>query len=518
MNGNFIRLPDLVPTEEEAKQILWVDFDNDGDQDLFVASFNGVNRLYEQTGPLEFTDITIAAGLFGFHTDTYGACFGDYDRDGWVDLYYGVRLPASQGGDQHVLFHNNGDGTFTNLTAESNTADGGGRPFCSGFIDYNNDLWPDIYTAHDRFNNPNTLLENQGDGTFINQGEAAGAAIAIDAMSVTLGDYNNDGFFDILCTNTQAGTNLLHNNGPNENGQYTFTETGIAAGVGFYGIGWGSSFFDADNDCDLDLYISGASIGSDVVSAAFYTNENDGTFSQPMAGFVGDTTSTYNNATGDFNNDGYPEIAVINTYPFHTQIWSSATGNNNWVKLKLQGLESNSNGIGSRIECYSDGRYQQRFTQCGNGFMGQHSGTEIFGLDNAEIIDSLVVSWPSGQVDRYYDLPAQKSFLLTEGEAAEELPLLPSAPYPPVTTRLEEILDNPVLLYPSPGADQLTIEQEKLVYTHFQITNLLGQIRLTGELTARITHLNLSSLTTGQYHIHLTTKQGKERIVSWAKS
>ncbi|MEL7222640.1 MAG: VCBS repeat-containing protein, partial [Bacteroidota bacterium] len=172
MNGSFLRLPDLVPTTEEAKQILWVDFDNDGDQDLFVASFNGINRLYQQTAPLVFTDITTAAGLPNFYTDTYGACFGDYDRDGWLDLYFSVRLLPAQGGSLHVLYHNNGDGTFSDVSTDSNTSDVGRRPFCSSFIDYNNDMWPDIYTAHDRSFNPNTLLENQGDGTFVDKGEA----------------------------------------------------------------------------------------------------------------------------------------------------------------------------------------------------------------------------------------------------------------------------------------------------------------------------------------------------------
>lgn len=519
MNGSFVRLPDLVPTTEEAKQILWVDFDNDGDQDLFIASFNGINRLYEQTGPLEFTDVTTAAGLFGFFTDTYGACFGDYNRDGWVDLYFGVRLIPSQGGDQHVLFHNNGDGTFTNVTTASNTIDENGRPFCSAFIDYNNDLWPDIYTAHDRYNNTNTLLENQGDGTFISQGGIAGAAIAIDAMSVTHGDYNNDGYFDILCTNTNEGTNLLRNNGPNENGQYTFTETGLAAGVGFFGVGWGASFLDADNDTDLDLYISGAAVGSDVISAAFYYNENDGTFSESTEDFIGDTTSTYNNAIGDFNNDGYPEIAVINTYPFQSKLWSSEAGTSNWLKIELRGIESNRNGIGSRIECYSNGVYQQRFTQCGTGFMGQHSGTQIIGLGTAELLDSVIVSWPSGQVDRYHELAAQQKYLLPEGGIAEELPPLPAAEPPIILTHLAaNNTTQAVLLYPSPGKEELTIVQDRTTYQQFKITTVQGQTVLTGKLDAEFTQFDVSFLPAGPYFIHLSSNQGSQQTLSWIKS
>lgn len=348
MGGHFQLLPPLVDNEDEAKQILWVDFDNDGDLDLFVATYDGLNRLYEQTGDLTFTDITLAAGLPSFNTRTYGACFGDFDRDGWVDLYFGDRIAFQPQDNRHYLFRNNGDKTFSDVSYPAAAQDTSGLQFCSGFIDYNLDGWPDIYTAHDRIANLNTLLENQADGTFADVGAAARADLAIEAMSVTSGDYDSDGLLDIYCTNIPEGNKLLHNDGPDSTNQYVFSEVAAESGVGFYGMSWGAVFLDADNDADLDLYVSGSVAGADVRSAAFFQNESDGTFSEPSAGFLGDTVVSYNNAVGDFDADGYPDIMVINIYPYFSHLWASSALENNWIKLDLEGVLSNRDAIGAQ--------------------------------------------------------------------------------------------------------------------------------------------------------------------------
>lgn len=517
MGGHFQLLPPFVDNEDEVKQLLWVDFDNDGDQDLFLATYYGLNRLYENTGDLTFTDITLAAGLPSFNTQTFGACFADYNRDGHLDLYFSVRNLGAP--DEHLLFKNNGDKTFTDVTDFSQTADTGGRPFCSGFLDYNQDEWPDIYTAHDRMGNVNTLLENQGDGTFANTGTAAGADIAIDAMSVTVGDYNNDGRLDIYCTNIDNGNNLLLNEGANDNGQYTFAEVAGPAGVGFYANSWGAVFLDADNDCDLDLYVSGSVSGSEAISAAFYLNENDGTFSEPLAGFVGDTTRSYNNAVGDYNQDGYPDIAVVNIYPFYTQLWSSPPLANHWAKVKLQGVLSNRDGVGSRIECYANEEYQMRYTQCGNGFLGQNSGTEILGLGNADIVDSLVITWPSGHVDRYYNLPANEYLTFREGGSNG------GGIIPDPATGLSPILVNtsvpetPLLkVYPSPAQEELVIEHNLAPATPFRIINNAGQLVYRGETAPGSTsRIDVDQLPSGIYYLLLGNPQQPQQVVSWYK-
>ncbi|MEM1216786.1 MAG: CRTAC1 family protein, partial [Bacteroidota bacterium] len=468
--GTFERLPDLVDNTDEAKQLLWVDIDNDGDQDFFVVTRNNVNRLYEQTDTLVFEDITLAAGLPSYQSFTYGAAFGDYDRDGYVDLYFGLRLNGTGFPNQHLMFRNNGDNTFTNTTAATMTTDSSGLQFCSSFIDYNNDNWPDLYTAHDREANPNTLLENNGDGTFSDTGSAANADLAIEAMSVTLGDYNNDGWQDIYCTNIAEGSKFLVNEGPDSTGQVVFSEQANAAGIGFFGMGWGSVFLDGDNDGDQDLYVSGSSAGSDAISAAYFQNENDGTFSQPELGFVGDTAISYNNAIGDYNQDGYPDLAVINVFPFTSAVWSSPPLDNNWLKIKLTGVESNRNAIGARITCFTDSVQQQRYLQCGNGFLGQNSGTELFGFGGHSLIDSVQVLWPSGQVDRLYAMPVNRQICLREGSTQLSPvvgfdPLLLSCrpdTFAVVPNKSTDLQLSELQVYPSPTRDILQLDHPNL--------------------------------------------------------
>ncbi|PSR11888.1 MAG: hypothetical protein DA408_17205 [Bacteroidetes bacterium] len=519
VNGQLQRLPALISNEDEAKQILWVDFDNDGDQDLFVATYDGLNRLYEQQAPWQFTDITLQAGLPSFNTRTYGACFGDYDRDGWLDLYFGLRVPFQVGENRHFLFHNNGDGTFSDVTGPSGTIDQGGIPFCSVFLDYNNDGWPDLYTAHDRNFNPNTLLENRSDGTFRSVGAAAGANLYIDAMSVTVGDCNRDGLLDIYCTNLSGeSSKLLLNQGPDSlTGQYAFREDATAAGVGFYGMGWGASFLDADNDGDLDLYVSGSEPGSMRISAAFLLNEDDGTFSQPAAGFSGDTTISYNNAIGDFNNDGYPEILVGNTYPFRTQLWTSPAQENNWIKVKLRGIVSNRNAIGSRIECYSNGHYQQRYTQCGNGFLGQNSGTETIGLAAATVLDSLVITWPSGHVDKWYDIATGQTYQLVEGGTNDGVILPNTATTPILLTVSSEETGPRFSVYPSPARHQLIVTIPPNARLRFAIFSTSGTRLRDGNLIADTTSLDISALAQGVYFLVLQDEYGQRQCQRWIK-
>ncbi|MEZ4987062.1 MAG: FG-GAP-like repeat-containing protein [Saprospiraceae bacterium] len=479
MGSFFVALPPLVPLQEEVKQVLWADIDNDGDQDLFVATWDGLNRLYEQTSPLQFTDITLAAGLPSFISRTYGATFGDYDRDGWLDLYFGLRIPFMPENNQHLLFRNNGNGTFTNTTDAAQTADTGGLPFCSVFVDYNNDGWPDIYTSHDRFFTTNTLLENNGDGTFSQAGPAAQADIAIDAMSVSVADYNNDGYLDIYCTNIPDGNALLHNNGPDDQGQYTFTERGIAAGVGFFGNAWGASWLDADNDGWLDLYVSGADAGTTVNSAAFYKNEQDDTFSQPMIGFSGDTVISHANAVGDFNNDGATDILVCNTYPYYSQLWSSEPTDNHWIKIRLEGTFSNRDAIGTRLLCYANGHFQQRYTQTATSFLGQHTATEHLGVGSAEIVDSLVIIWPSGLEERYYELATNVRYSLREGSTAGDPPLPDPWNTPEVITHQQETPPAKPALFPIPATSVIHCHNPTPEDLILRCTNLSGQLLFT---------------------------------------
>ncbi len=514
--GTFAALPPLVPHLQEAKHVLWVDFDNDGDKDLYVATHIGPNRLYRNDGNLNFTDITAEAGLPVEDHRTFGACWGDFDRDGWLDLYFTERKwPASQFTNENRLFRNNADGTFTEVTWQAGVADADKKPFCAAFLDYDNDKWPDIYIANDKAT-VNTLLRNNGDGTFTDVSQSTHADLVMDAMCVAVGDYDNDGWLDIYISNIETGNRLLHNLGAADPTNVVFEEVADQAGVGFHSIGWGSLFFDGDNDGDLDLYVSGMLVGSNVKSSAYYVNNGDGTFSEPFAGFVGDTVSSFNNAIGDFDANGFADIMVVNVEPFASQLWQNGGTSHNWIKVDLRGVLSNRDGIGSRIEVYSNGHYQMRYTHCGIGFMGQNSGTEIIGLGNASKADSIVVTWPTGHVDRFYDIQAGKRVLLVEGASTNgQIDVDPDVTIT-VSTSETAIASYGLQPYPNPAGSVLFLKSDApLPFTHYVVCDAAGQRLSAGTLAQE--GIQLDGVPNGMHFLILWNVRGERVALRFVK-
>ncbi|SNS25330.1 FG-GAP-like repeat-containing protein [Dokdonia pacifica] len=405
---------------EQAKQVIWVDYDNDGDADFFSASDQSKCRLYRNDGDGVYVEVSEESGIPGTVYDFFGASWGDYNNDSFLDVFLSIRDPNQI--DYNLLYKNNGDGTFTDVTEEAGLDLTGFLSFCSAFFDYDKDGYQDIYIANDKFFTPNLLYRNNGDGTFESVGEATGADLYMGAMSTTIDDYNNDGWLDIYVTNfypPEDDTGVVGNAFLRNNGDGTFTNVAEENGTRFDSIGWGAVFLDADNDTDHDLYVSGnISDQSEFLEAAFYENQGDDTFLIPdTAGFVGDDGSSYSNALGDVDNDGYPEIIVMNNGFEEIYLWKNETPqDNNWIKVKLEGTESNRMGIGSWIRIGVNGEEQYHYTLCGEGYLGQNSAYEFFGLGDATTIDFIEVTWLSGQVDYYENIEANASLTIIEGE------------------------------------------------------------------------------------------------------
>jgi len=508
--GVFEKMPALVPDETFQGQVLWVDYDNDGDKDLFMASRGEVNRLYRNDGHLAFTDVTAAAGLSTERFLTYGASFGDFDRDGWLDLYIGKRtgIPAD---NTHLLYHNQADGTFREVAFSRGAQDPAKIPFCHAFFDYNNDMWPDLYTANDRFSG-NTLLRNNQDGTFTDISESSATGIAMNAMSVTIGDYNNDGHFDIYATNTAGGNVLLRNNG-----EESFSELAGPSGVGFYSIGWGALFLDSDNKGREDLYVSGMEVGSDINSSAFYYNMGDESFSALSAGFVGDTVQSFSNALGDFNKDGKIDLMVINSSPFQSQLWENQTvSSHGYISIELEGVLSNRDAIGSRIDVYSDGQRQSRFTQCGTSFLGQNSERNIIGIGLAERVDSILVYWPTGHVDRLKEVMAGEEIKLLEGSTTGgEINISPDVQLISSTGSRQTV--SPLFsVYPNPVSGQLYFnydQAEAVNIRSIRLLNVWGQLEKGyGKIDRLPLSLDLSELSPGIYWLEVVTSDRRQWI------
>ena len=356
-----------------------------------------------------FEDVTESLGIYTEDLFTYGASFGDIDNDGDLDLMI-MHRDVGERNQPNVLYRND-DGKFTDITLAAGIRLENDLSFCASFFDYDNDGFQDIYVSNDKYTKANTLYRNNGDGTFQDVSATSGAGMAIDAMSTTIEDYNNDGWLDIYVTNTSAGNFHLRNNGDG-----TFTNVAEELGTSFNSIGWGAVFFDADNDADLDIYVSGMLTGTDErLSAAFYQNANGNFFIPQNVGFEGDNRRSFANAMGDTDNDGYPEIVVMNDRQ-NNFLWKNESfQGNNWFKIILEGNLSNKDGIGSTIELFADGLSQYRYTICGEGYLGQNSAFEFFGLADAVNIDYVKVTWLSGVTDIIENVTPNLAYKLVEG-------------------------------------------------------------------------------------------------------
>ena len=429
------------------------DYDNDGHVDLLVTNF-GANILYRNRGDGTFSDVTAHAGVAGGEIWHAGAAFADYDRDGYLDLFVpgyldfdakapefktcefrGVKVhacgPIGYRGAPDALYHNNGDGTFTDVTAAAGVTD---RKLYFGFQavweDFDNDGWPDLFVGND--SNPNYLYRNKGDGTFEEIGVRSGVAFSADgkemsSMGVAVGDYDHDGWMDIFIT-TFAGDNytLFHNDG----GGF-FSDVSYPAGVGEPTVpylGWATAFFDYDNDGHPDLFCANGHVYPEVQGRIRETyrqplqllrNLGNGKFTDfsEKAGFraIG-PVSARGGAYADFDNDGDLDlvISVIDARPL--LLLNDATERTpgaHWLRLKLEGVKSNRGGIGARVKVTAGGRTQTASPRAGEGYLSSNDPRLHFGLGAASTAD-VEVSWPSGARSRHKGLAAGREYVIRE--------------------------------------------------------------------------------------------------------
>lgn len=395
----------FIEDDGNIKSFSWVDFDNDGDADISLTRYEGAFSIYENDGDFNFTDISESAGLPVTSHYTYGHSWGDYDRDGDLDLYicnyhYYEAVP-------NYLFRNNGDGTFTEVAEEAGVDDGYQYSFQSVWCDLNFDGWQDLFIINDK-ESPNSLYLNNGDGTFTDQSVASGADVIIEAMSNSIADYDRDGDFDIYMTNA-IQPNVLLRNGGNLN----FSDYTVEAGLTVDEMCWGALFFDYDNNGWDDLLVS--TVG---VSNELYANQMNGLFSPATANLASQTSFTWALMKGDINMDGKEDLINIDAPPAESIVWRNITEtDNHYVSFDLTGTMSNRDAFGARIEVYTNGERQMKHLCTAENYLTQNSQYLNFGLGTSEIVDSVWIAWPSGWTEKWYDLAVDQRYEITEGES-----------------------------------------------------------------------------------------------------
>ena len=464
----------------------WGDYDNDGDEDIVAVGTYQAHALYRNNGDGTFTDVAEGAGIAD-PRGGWGSLFADYDNDGYLDLY--ITRGGWSGAAENTLYHNNGDGTFSDVTHAAGVADPQSS-FCAAWADYDNDGYLDLYIADGVIGDgaANVLYHNNGDGTFTNTAETAGVANTGNSLGTAWGDYDKDGHIDLHVVNF-GQSNVLYRN----NGDGTFTDVTPTTGMNIPVTDAFVTFFlDVDNDADLDIFISNsgsfrAFIAGQITGTAphdgdrqvLYRNNGDGTFTDvtresglyqafgAMGANFGDIDSdgyldiylatgapqmgrlerdalfhnngdgTFTDATfalglgnigkghgvtfGDVDTDGDVDIYVPVGGAFigdqwHNLFYQNAGAGNNWLTLKLVGVKSNRDGIGAKVTLRVGDSVIYREVSGGCGFGSTNSLSLEIGLKAYTKVDTLEIAWPSGQVDIHRNLSVNQRLVVTEGK------------------------------------------------------------------------------------------------------
>jgi hypothetical protein len=437
------------------------DYDNDGYDDLFLTSF-GKNLLYHNNGDGTFTDVTGKAGLSQTAARySTGCTFVDYDRDGRLDLfvsryidldlaktpvgganryctYKGVSVncgPLGLAKESCSLYHNNGDGTFTEVTGKAGIQAAGLRYGLSAVaFDYNNDGWPDLFVACD--STPNLLFRNNHDGTFTEVAMESGVAVNGDGqeqanMGVGVGDYDGDGYLDLFLPHFSEDTPILYHNVRGEFFDDVTYAAGLAVNTRY--VCWGVGFADLDNDGELDIFHVTGTVYPEVekvypeykykTQRVIYRNLGHGNFeevSELCGPAVLEPRSSRGCAFGDFDNDGNLDVLIMNMGEPPSLLHNQNRSGNHWLTVKAVGTRSNRSAIGARVVVHAEGRRQIREVISGSSYLSQSDLRAHFGLGQARRVDQIEVHWPSGGVDRATNVDADQFVRIEEGRGIVE--------------------------------------------------------------------------------------------------
>ncbi len=488
--GNYFTdiAPDLkMDKVDGGRGSAWGDYDSDGDLDIVAVGTYQPHVLYRNNDDGTFTNVAHQAGVAD-PRGGWGSLFADYDNDGYPDLY--ITRGGWSGAAENTLYHNNGDGTFTDVTHTAGVADPQSS-FCAAWADYDNDGYLDLYIANGVIGDgaANVLYHNNGDGTFTNTANIAGVANTGNSLGTAWGDYDKDGYIDLHVIN-YGQSNVLYRN----NGDGTFTDVTPTTGMNLAVTDPFVTFFlDVDNDADLDIFISNsgsfqAFIAGQITGTAthdsdrqvLYRNNGDGTFTDvTRESGLYHAYGAMGANFGDINSDGYLDIYLATGAPqmgrlerdalfqnngdgtftdatfalglgnvgkghgvtfadadadgdldiyvpvggaflgdqWHNLFYQNTGSTNNWLTLKLVGVKSNRDGIGAKVTVRAGDSTIYREVSGGCGFGSTNSLSLEIGLGTHTKVDTVEIVWPSGQVDTHRNLSVNQRLVVTEGKS-----------------------------------------------------------------------------------------------------
>lgn len=464
-NGKFIKVNNSGTEDDgEGMAVSIADYNNDGYPDIFITNY-GNFKLLRNNGNKTFSNISETAFPGGIKDWWYGgSTWGDYDLDGDLDLYVSgyvdfsrrpqytsLRFPMDFGGLPNTLYKNNGDETFTDVTPSiSVLTDASRKSMQAIFHDFNEDGFPDLFVANDT--DANGFYLNRGDGTFKIFSGPSGLSTTDGSMGVAIGDMNKDGLTDLVYTNYAAEVNTLAylidnisaNDGKLRNAVFTHSfDSPMVHKLSWPKISWGPGLFDFDNDGDLDLFFSNGHLnsvsGDNRQSNLLFENDGKGYFADitSNSGVLSTGKRIHRGALfADYDNDGKVDIYVTvngqqvedgkgnNVFDanqgkgilFHNE----TSTKNNWLKIRLEGRVSNRDGFGALVSVFINNDEYKQSLISGQGYFSSNAKELYFGLKDANKVDRIDVSWPSGIKQTFRDIPTKQTIYILEGEKMYE--------------------------------------------------------------------------------------------------
>jgi|TARA_B100000929_G_scaffold209549_1_gene167028 hypothetical protein len=464
-NGKFIRVKNSGAEDDgEGMAVSTADYNNDGYPDLLITNY-GDFKLFRNNGDKTFSDVTLNSFPEGIMDWWYGgSAWGDYDDDGYLDLYItgyvdfsrrpqytSLRFPMDFGGLPNTLYKNNGDGTFSDVTANTGVlADASRKSMQVIFNDFNEDRLPDIFVTNDT--DANGFYLNRGDGTFKAFSGPSGLSTTDGSMGVALGDFNKDGLTDLVYTNFAAEVNTLatlvdnksSNDGKLRNAVFIHDfESPLLHKLTWPKVSWAPGLFDLDNDTDLDLFFANGHLnsvsGDNRQSNLLFENDGRGRFTDisEKSGVLATGNRIHRSAIfADYDDDGRVDIFVTvngqqvedgqgnNIFDpkqgkgilFHNETKSD----NNWLKVRLEGTKSNRDGFGATVSITAGPVKDKQALISGQGYFSANAKEIYFGLGSIDTIEKIDVSWPSGIDQTFENIPANQTVYIIEGETLHQ--------------------------------------------------------------------------------------------------